>query len=181
MEITCKRAAVIGGSGGIGLATAHAFSAIGWNVDIYDRAEPAALPENSRYIRFNLLSDDISDIDSGVDALVYTAGFGRIARFGDLTDYEISNGFRVNAELPARVLSAFMPRMAAGSSGTGRYCGGSGPVLRIRQDPGDAAERRSHDGRDLPEEETGEDSTPRRRVLWLFPDYDLLLRKPEGF
>lgn len=114
MDMTCKRAAVIGGGSGLGLAAAHALCRMGWNVAVYDRTEPESLPENAVFTRFNLLSDDISAIDTAVDAFVYTAGFGRIARFSELTDYEISNGFRVNAEMPARVLSRFMPRIAKG-------------------------------------------------------------------
>jgi cytidyltransferase-like protein len=108
------RAAVIGGSGGLGLAIASEMCRRGWSVDVYDRAEPAALPPNARFVRFNLLSDDIAAIDVNVDALVFTAGFGRVARFGELEDYEIMNGFRVNAEMPARVLSRFMPCMTDG-------------------------------------------------------------------
>ncbi len=108
------RAAVIGGSGGLGLAIAADLCRMGWRVDVYDRSEPVYLPENARFVRFNLLSDDVSAIDAEVDALVFTAGFGRIARFGELEDYEIMNGFRVNAEMPARVLSRFMYRITGG-------------------------------------------------------------------
>lgn len=105
---------MIGGGSGLGLAIADRMCRMGWCVEIYDRTEPPEMPENARFTRFNLLSDDAADIACDVDALVYTAGFGRIARFGELADFEISNGFRVNAEMPARVLARFMPRMAAG-------------------------------------------------------------------
>lgn len=104
---------MIGGGSGLGLAIADRMCRMGWRVEIYDRTEPPETPENARFTRFNLLSDDAADIACDVDALVYTAGFGRIARFGELEDFEISNGFRVNAEMPARVLARFMPRMAA--------------------------------------------------------------------
>ena len=109
------KASVIGGGGGLGLAIVHALCEMGWSVDVYDRSDARELPEGSRFVCLNLLSDDLSQIDiDGSDAVIYTAGFGRVARFGDLCEYEIANGFRVNAEMPARVLSRCMPRMGRG-------------------------------------------------------------------
>lgn len=114
MNDILRKAAVIGGGSGIGLAVMGEMCRMGWNVMVYDRAEPENLPENARFVRFNLLSDEISAIDGDIDALVYTAGFGRIARFGDYTDFELANGFRVNSEMPARLISRFMPGIASG-------------------------------------------------------------------
>jgi len=114
MAENVKRALVIGGAGGLGLAIAECLAARGDNVKIYDRAEPAKLPDGCEYVRFNLLSDSIDALDEDIDILIYAAGFGRIAEFQYLTDYEISNGFRVNAECPALIIRIYMPRLISG-------------------------------------------------------------------
>lgn len=106
-----SRALVIGGAGGLGFSIAAALARRGVSVDIYDRATPEFLPENCFFTRFNLLSDDISALPENPSALIYAAGVGRVAEFGSLTDYEIKNGYRVNAEAPARVLRKYIHKL----------------------------------------------------------------------
>ena len=56
MDMTCKRAAVIGGGSGLGLAAVHALCGMGWNVAVYDRAEPENLPTFLTGNRFDALN-----------------------------------------------------------------------------------------------------------------------------
>ena len=110
-----KKALVIGGSNGIGLAIALQLAERGTaQVVIIDKDEPAVpLPANVTFVRHNLLDDDLAFLPdpADVDALVFTAGFGRVAPFESILQAEISNQFQVNAVSPVKVLRHFFPRM----------------------------------------------------------------------
>lgn len=110
-----KKALVIGGSNGIGLAIALQLAERGAaQVVIIDKDEPAVpLPANVTFVRHNLLDDDLAFLPdpADVDALVFTAGFGRVAPFESILQAEISNQFQVNAVSPVKVLRHFFPRM----------------------------------------------------------------------
>lgn len=110
-----KKALVIGGSNGIGLAIALQLAERGAaQVIIIDKDEPAVpLPANVTFVRHNLLDDDLAFLPdpADVDALVFTAGFGRVAPFESILQAEISNQFQVNAVSPVKVLRHFFPRM----------------------------------------------------------------------
>lgn len=110
-----KKALVIGGSNGIGLAIALQLAERGAaQVVIIDKDEPAVpLPANVSFVRHNLLDDDLAFLPdpADVDALVFTAGFGRVAPFESILQAEISNQFQVNAVSPVKVLRHFFPRM----------------------------------------------------------------------
>lgn len=110
-----KKALVIGGSNGIGLAIALQLAERGAaQVVIVDKDEPAEpLPANVTFVRHNLLDDNLAFLPdpADVDALVFTAGFGRVAPFESILQAEISNQFQVNAVSPVKVLRHFFPRM----------------------------------------------------------------------
>lgn len=110
-----KKALVIGGSNGIGLAIALQVAERGAaQVIIIDKDEPTIpLPANVFFVRHNLLDDDLAFLPdpADVDALVFTAGFGRVAPFESILQVEISNQFQVNAVSPVKVLRHFFPRM----------------------------------------------------------------------
>jgi glycerol-3-phosphate cytidylyltransferase len=110
-----KKALVIGGSNGIGLAIALQLAERGAaQVIIIDKDEPTVpLPANVTFVRHNLLDDDLAFLPdpADVDALVFTAGFGRVAPFESILQAEISNQFQVNAVSPVKVLRRFFPRM----------------------------------------------------------------------
>lgn len=110
-----KKALVIGGSNGIGLAIALQLAERGAaQVVIVDKDEPAEpLPAYVTFVRHNLLDDNLAFLPdpADVDALVFTAGFGRVAPFESILQAEISNQFQVNAVSPVKVLRHFFPRM----------------------------------------------------------------------
>lgn len=110
-----KKALVIGGSNGIGLAIALQVAERGAaQVIIVDKDESTVpLPANVIFVRHNLLDDDLAFLPdpADVDALVFTAGFGRVAPFESILQAEISNQFQVNAVSPVKVLRHFFPRM----------------------------------------------------------------------
>ena len=110
-----KKALVIGGSNGIGLAIALQVAERGAaQVIIVDKDEPAVpLPAGVAFVRHNLLDDDLAFLPdpADVDALVFTAGFGRVAPFESILQAEISNQFQVNAVSPVKVLRHFFTRM----------------------------------------------------------------------
>ena len=110
-----KKALVIGGSNGIGLAIALQLAERGAaQVVIIDKDEPAVpLPAGVAFVRHNLLDDDLAFLPdpADVDALVFTAGFGRVAPFESILQAEINNQFQVNAVSPVKVLRHFFPRM----------------------------------------------------------------------
>ena len=109
------KALVIGGSNGIGLAIAlHLAEQHSGHVVIIDKDEPAVeLPANMSFLHHNLLNDDLSFLPdpADVDALAFTAGFGRVAPFETIVEAEIRNQFQVNAISPVMVLRHFFTRM----------------------------------------------------------------------
>ncbi len=110
-----EKALVIGGSNGIGLAIARHLAHQGsTRVVIVDKDSPAVdLPANVSFVRHNLLDGDLDYLPdcSDVDALVFTAGFGRVAPFESIDQIEIRNEFQVNAVSAIAVLRHFFPRM----------------------------------------------------------------------
>ena len=110
-----KKALVIGGSNGIGLAIAlHLAQQHSAHVVIIDKDEPAVeLPANVSFLRHNLLDDDLTFLPdpAEVDTLVFTAGFGRVAPFETIVEAEIRNQFQVNAISPVMVLKHYFSRM----------------------------------------------------------------------
>ena len=128
-----KTAVVIGGTSGIGRSIARALAALGAQVTAYGRR----LPENEpgiEYRRLNLLSDELVQLEAHMDcdALVYSAGLGRIAPFESLTEMEITTAFRTNAEGFARVLHIFRSRLTASAP---FYCAALGSIAGLLSSP----------------------------------------------
>lgn len=118
-----KTALVIGGASGIGLAVALQLASKYDNVLIADRKEPKAiLPSNISVMEVDLLTTDFQWLEkcSNVEALFYSAGFGRVAPFESLHQKEIENSFEVNAVATFKILNFFMPLL---KSEKPFYCG----------------------------------------------------------
>ena len=109
-----RRALVVGGSNGIGMAIALELATMHEEVTIVDKAVPdIALPANVALREINLLNNRfefLSEYD-GIDTLVITAGFGRVTRFENIADKEIDNSFQVNAVALTHILHHYYPRM----------------------------------------------------------------------
>jgi len=94
-----KKALVIGGSNGIGLAMGASLIEDGYTLVVVDRVPPTDLPrEKVEFVAVNLVCDDYSFLDkyNDIDTLIITSGFGRVAPFDSITDAEIDNSLRVN-------------------------------------------------------------------------------------
>ena len=110
-------ALIIGGSNGLGLSVSLLLSKRKYDtVYILDYKEPPEcfnLDKNIVFVRFNLLSDDFSVFDqfADIDTLIITAGVGRIAPFDELSDFEIINGFNINAISVCRIIKRFYNRI----------------------------------------------------------------------
>lgn len=109
-----KKCLVVGGSNGIGLAIALQLAKAAAHVTIVDRVEPSvALLNNMSYRCVNLLNNDfafLSDHDD-VDALIITAGFGRVTTYDQILPKEIDISFQVNAVSVMQILHHYYPRM----------------------------------------------------------------------
>lgn len=97
-----KIALVLGGANGLGAALVEKLNQENYEkIYIVDRCEPEIAPENSKFIRFNLISDDFEALEEinleEIDTLIITAGVGRLDYFQNLTKTEIDNSFKINA------------------------------------------------------------------------------------
>lgn len=109
-----KKALIIGGSNGIGLAIALELSQSYETVAIVDKIVPNnTLPENCTFHKVNLLTCDFNFLQEhhGIDTLVITAGFGRVTSFENITPAEINNSFRVNSIAAFQVIRHYYKRM----------------------------------------------------------------------
>lgn len=131
-----RKAIVIGGSNGIGLAIALQLSTEkSTSVIIVDRAAPdVELPSNVGFEMRNLLDRDLAFLDAHKDAdvLVFTAGFGRVAPFESIIRHEIYDQFQVNAISPIEILRYFYPRMKENKP---FYCAVMGSIAGIVSSP----------------------------------------------
>lgn len=121
-----KRVLVIGGANGIGLsiATELAKREECEKVYIVDRATLAEENHNTKfgYHQFDLTSSDYSFFDqfADIDALMITAGFGRLALFKDLDEQYIIDSMNVNATAVMRLIHHFYNKI---QSAEDFYCG----------------------------------------------------------
>ena len=116
---TRKKAVVIGGSNGIGLALSVCLIKRGYYVEILDRVEPdsAILPNDAfHYTKCNLLDFDealFSEIASepNVELLMITAGIGRIADFQFHHIGEIDKILEIDTVSTIKILRLFYDRI----------------------------------------------------------------------
>jgi len=114
-----KKAVIVGGSNGIGLALGKALLAKGYQLIICDRVEPdgSVLPTES----YQYYSCDLTDFneelfqelatDSQVQLLMITAGFGRVADFHAHHIAEIEKMMTVDATSTLKILRIFYDRI----------------------------------------------------------------------
>ncbi len=121
-----KRMLVVGGANGIGLSIAHEIAKLDTTKCVYvvDRAplgREYSLPKIES-LQFDLTFEDYSFFDQfmDVDALMITAGFGRLALFKDLPEQHIIDSFKVNTISVIRLIKRFYRKLEGPSD---FYCG----------------------------------------------------------
>lgn len=112
-----KKVLVVGGANGIGLSIATEFANRSEVETVYivDKANVLVEYNHEKFIyrQFDLTEQDYSIFDQyvDIDALMFTAGFGRLALFRDLTEEHILSSFQVNTLAAIRVIKHFYNRL----------------------------------------------------------------------
>jgi len=121
-----RKALIIGGANGIGLAIAWEFASRKDCEKVYI-VDKASLAEEYKEKKiesfvFDLTSSDFSFFDrfDDIDTLMITAGFGKLALFGDVDEQYIINSFNVNTVAAIRVIKHFYDKL---QSADDFYCG----------------------------------------------------------
>ena len=121
-----KKILIVGGANGIGLAVAHEMVNRESTEKVYvvDKAplmEEYAHPKIKSY-QFDLTSEDYSFFDrfDDIDALMITAGFGKLALFKDVPESYIMNSFNVNTIPVLRLVHRFYGKLEGKDD---FYCG----------------------------------------------------------
>lgn len=135
-----KKALVIGGSNGIGLAISKKLMNDGYKVIILDKSHPDKkyLDNDSfeyhycdlLYLDENYLS--VLALDSDLSFLMITAGFGRVADFEYMHIAEIKNMIYVNALSTIQILRIFYNRIKSENQ---FYCGVMGSISGLLSSP----------------------------------------------
>ncbi len=121
-----KRILVVGGANGIGLAIAQEMANRQEVEKVYvvDKAEFASEYNHTKIesYQFDLTADDYSFFDrfTDIDALMITAGFGRLKLFRDISEQHIKDSFDVNTIPVMRLVKRFYNRLESTES---FYCG----------------------------------------------------------
>lgn len=117
---------VVGGANGIGLSIAKEFEKRNCCEHIYivDK-QPLAHEYKSAKITdyiFDLRNDDYSFFErfSDINAVMYTAGFGKLSLFKDIDEKYIIDSFHVNTIAPIRIIHRFIAKLHAEND---FYCG----------------------------------------------------------
>ncbi len=115
-----RKALVVGGSNGIGLAVAKQLIKMGYYVLIYDKSAPdssAELKEGAfSYVGCNLLMQgdgmftDLAN-DAELELVMLTAGYGRVCDFEYLHTAEIQNMLQVNTVSTLKIIREFYGRV----------------------------------------------------------------------
>lgn len=135
-----KKAIVVGGSNGIGLAITKKLMDQNYHVFILDMVEPdiSSLDITEyTYYPCNLLDFDDAlfqkmSSDPDVDVLMITAGFGRVANFEYLHTAEIQNLINVNTVAGIKIIRYFYDKI---SSKETFYCGMMGSIAGLMSSP----------------------------------------------
>lgn len=121
-----KRILVVGGANGIGLAIAEEMAQRVGVEKVYVVDKAALSPEyyhaKIESFQFDLTSEDYSFFDrfTDIDALMITAGFGRLSLFRDIPEQHIKDSFDVNTIPVMRLVKRFYNRLESSES---FYCG----------------------------------------------------------
>ena len=110
-----KVAMVVGGAGGMGAAITQELLNRKYNkVYVVDRGEPDYTAEGVEFVKFNLVSDDITLLKQfdDIDTLIVTAGIGRLDYFSTNSKVEIETTFKVNAIATAELLNIFYDKIS---------------------------------------------------------------------
>ena len=114
-----KKILVVGGANGIGLsiATELAKRAEVEKVYIVDKAALSEDYSNPKFesFQFDLTNEDYSFFDrfANINALMITAGFGKLALFKDVPESHITNSFNVNTIPVLRLVHKFYGKLEA--------------------------------------------------------------------
>lgn len=135
-----KKAIVIGGSNGVGLAVVNKLMNKGYFVEILDilKPEDSYLVENKyQYTPINMLDLDCSVLenfaqDKDIDLLMITAGIGRIADFEYFHIGEIEKTFKINTVATIKVIRLFYERIMSEKK---FYCGVMGSISGLISSP----------------------------------------------
>ena len=135
-----KKALIIGGSNGIGLAISKVLIEQGYYVYILDRQEldKEIFPKHLYSYQYcNLLDLDDDQIysfanDKEISFLMITAGFGRVADFEYFHPAEIKNMLIVNTVSTIRIIRLFYERIKSKES---FYCGVMGSISGFMSSP----------------------------------------------
>ena len=121
-----KRILIVGGANGIGLSIAMQLVKRDACEKVYI-VDKSSLADEYRHdklehFQFDLTSSDYSFFDrfSDIDALMITAGFGRLSLFKDLDEQYIINSMSVNATAVMRIIHHFYAKLQAPAD---FYCG----------------------------------------------------------
>jgi glycerol-3-phosphate cytidylyltransferase len=128
-----RKAFIVGGSNGIGLAISKCLVSKGYNLIILDLKDPEAgiLPKNSyTYQYFNMLDYDYAAIeelshDQDIELLMITAGIGRVADLEYLHPAEIHNILTIDLDSTLQIMRSFYDRI---NSDEGFYTGVMGSI-----------------------------------------------------
>lgn len=121
-----RRVLVVGGANGIGLSIATELAKRDdvKKVYIVDKAPLAEEFHNTKFevFQFDLTNEDYSFFDrfTDIDALMITAGFGKLALFKDVTEQYIMNSFNVNTIPVLRLVHKFYDKLEGADD---FYCG----------------------------------------------------------
>ena len=121
-----KRILIVGGANGVGLSIAHELAKRETTERIYivDKAsfhEEYSHPKIEAY-QFDLTSDNYAFFDrfTDINAMMITAGFGKLALFKDVTEQYIIDSFNVNTIPVLRLIKFFYGKLEGRDD---FYCG----------------------------------------------------------
>lgn len=136
-----KKACVVGGSNGIGLAITLELIHNGYHVYIVDISEPdySVLKNKEIYthIKCNLLdfyTEPFRELanDEELELLMITAGFGRVAHFESLSLGEVNNILSVNTVSTIKIIKIFYDKIKSHEK---FYCGIMGSIAGFVNSP----------------------------------------------
>lgn len=136
-----KKALIVGGSNGIGLAIANNLICRGYYVYILDilKVDEKLLKNNNMYeykycdlLKFDDTILQNLSTDRDIDTIFITAGFGRVVDFEYLSATEIHNILTVNTIAGIRIIHLFYERIKSKES---FYCGIMGSIAGLISSP----------------------------------------------